>query len=189
MMSMSANIHLESKIHGGLGKMVGRLLGGESAFQSTFTAQNGPGEVILAPGLPGDIVMVDVSHAPLIVTSGAYLAGDVKLEMQTQANLKSFFGREGLFMMRLFGQGMLLLGSYGAIHPVQLQPGQAYIVDTGHLVAFTEGMQYNLRQASRNLLGTITSGEGIVAEMVGPGVVYIQTRTVAALRAMMPTSN
>lgn len=189
MMSMSANVHLESKVTGGLGKMFGRMLGGESAFQSTFTAQNGPGEVILAPGLPGDIVAVDVSNQPMMVTSGAYLAGDTRLDMQTQASLKGFFGGEGLFMLRIFGQGMLLLGSYGAVHAVQLQAGQKYIVDTGHLVAFSEGMGYNLRQASKSLLGSLTSGEGIVAEMTGPGLIFIQTRTVAALRALMPTSN
>ncbi|MBX3112926.1 MAG: TIGR00266 family protein [Fimbriimonadaceae bacterium] len=187
MMSMSANVHLDSKISGGLGKMFGRLLTGESAFQTTFTAQNGPGEVILAPGFPGDIVQVDVSSRPLIVTSGAFLAGDVRLDYQTQASMKGFFGGEGMFMSQISGPGLLLLSSYGAIHPIELAGGQPYIVDTGHLVAFSAGMGYNLRKATRSLLGSVTSGEGIVAEMVGPGTVYTQTRTLSALIAMMPT--
>jgi uncharacterized protein (AIM24 family) len=72
--------------------------------------------------------------------------------------------------------------------PIELAPGQPYIVDTGHLVAFTAGMGYNLRKATKSLLGTVTSGEGVVAEMVGPGVVYTQTRTISALIAMMPVS-
>ncbi|QYK53193.1 MAG: TIGR00266 family protein [Fimbriimonadaceae bacterium] len=187
MMSMSANVHLDSKISGGLGKMFGRLLTGESAFQTTFTAQNGPGEVILAPGFPGDIVQVDVSSRPLIVTSGAFLAGDVRLDYQTQASMKGFFGGEGMFMSQISGPGLLLLSSYGAIHPIELAGGQPYIVDTGHLVAFSAGMGYNLRKATRSLIGSVTSGEGIVAEMVGPGTVYTQTRTLSALIAMMPT--
>lgn len=186
MMSMTSNVHLDSKVSGGLGKMFGRLLTGESAFQTTFTAQGGPGEVILAPGLPGDIVQVDVSQRPLIVTSGAYLAGSTTIDVQTQASLKGFFGGEGLFMARMFGPGILLLGTYGAVHALELQPGQGYVVDTGHLVAFSDGMGYNLRKASRSLLGSFTSGEGVVAEMVGPGVVYTQTRTLAALWSMMP---
>lgn len=188
MMSMTANVQLDSKISGGLGKMFGRMLTGESAFQSTYVAQNGPGEVILAPGLPGDIVAVDVSQRALVVTSGAFLAGDTRLDFQTQASMKGFFGGEGLFMTQISGPGLLLLSSYGAIMPIELAPGQPYIVDTGHLVAFTAGMGYNLRKATKSLLGTVTSGEGVVAEMVGPGVVYTQTRTISALIAMMPVS-
>lgn len=187
MMSMSANIHLESKGSGGLGKMLGRMVAGESLFQSTFTAQGGPGEVLLAPGLPGDIKVVDVTQSPLIVMSGAYLAGSTTVQHETKASLKGFIGGEGLFLMRMFGQGFILISSFGAIHPVQLGPGQPYIVDTGHLVAFTDGMGYNLRKAAKGLLGSITSGEGLVAEMVGPGIVYTQTRTPAALAALMPT--
>ncbi|MDK3160451.1 TIGR00266 family protein [Kamptonema cortianum] len=188
MMSMSPNIHIDSKITGGLGKMFGRMLGGESAFQTTFTSQAGQGEVVLAPGLPGDIVAVDVSQRPLMVTSGCYLAGSTDLQMETQASLKGFFGGEGLFMMRLFGQGLLLLSSYGAIRAVELQAGQGYVVDTGHLVAFSDGMGYNLKKATKSLIGSFTSGEGIVAELTGPGVVYTQTRTFSALLALIPTS-
>jgi len=177
MVSMTANMHLESKGQGGLGKMLGRLVAGESMFQSTFTAQNGPGEVIFAPSSPGDIYALDVSAHPMMVTSGCYLAGDTRLEMQTVGNMKNFFGGESIFMLRIFGAGLLLVSSFGAIHAVQLQAGQQYIVDTGHLVAFSEGMGYNLKKAARGILGSMTSGEGIVAEMTGPGVVYIQTRT------------
>lgn len=177
MLSMSPTVVLDSKIHGGIGKMFGRLLGGESAFQTTFTATHGAGEVLLAPPGPGDILPLQLSGQALMVTSGCYLAGDVALEIQTQASLKGFFGGEGLFILRVFGMGTLLLSSFGAVHAVQLQPGQPYIVDTGHLVAFTEGMGYQLRKATRGLIGTITSGEGIVAELTGPGTIYIQTRT------------
>lgn len=186
MMSMTPNIDLQSKIQGGFGKMIGRMVTGESAFQSTFTATNGPGEVVLAPSLPGDIVQVDVSADPLMVTSGSYLAGSTALEMETVASMKSFFGAEGLFMMRIRGQGPLLLSSYGAIRAVRLEQGQAYIVDTGHLVAFSASMGYNLRKAAKGLLGTITSGEGIVAELTGPGTIYTQTRTISSLVAHLP---
>lgn len=177
MVSMSPTIELESKIHGGIGKMFGRLLGGESAFQTTYTATQGPGEVILAPSTPGDIMPVQMQGRAMIVTSGCYLAGDTMLEMETMPSLRSFFGGEGLFMLRVKGAGLLLLSSFGAIHAVQLQPGQPYLVDTGHIVAFDDGMNFNLRKAARGLMSTITSGEGIVAELTGPGVVYIQTRT------------
>lgn len=191
MVSMSPNIHLDSKATGGIGKMFGRMLGGESAFLSTYTAQQGAGEVILAPSSPGDIMPFQVTH-PIMVTSGSYLAGDIGLETETVASMKSFFGGEGLFMLRIKGNGLLLLSAFGAIHQIQLQAGQSYIVDTGHLVAFSDGMGYSLRKAAKGILGSITSGEGIVAELTGPGVVYIQTRTPSGfagwLRRFMPTS-
>lgn len=176
MVSMSPSVHLESKASGGLGKMFGRILGGESLFQTTFTAQSGQGEVLLAPPGPGDIVALKLQNEAYMVTSGCYLAGDTKLEMQTQANLRSFFGAEGLFIMRISGSGDLLLSSFGAIHQVDVPAGTPYLVDTGHLVAFSEGMRYELRKAAKGLWGTITSGEGIVAELTGPGRVYLQTR-------------
>ena len=55
MVSMSANIELQSQMKGGLFGAIKRAAGGESAFISTFTARGGPGEVTLAPGAPGDI--------------------------------------------------------------------------------------------------------------------------------------
>lgn len=176
MVSMSPSVKLESKATGGIGKMFGRMLGGESAFLTTFTAEQGAGEVLLAPATPGDIMPMTVT-SPVMVTSGSYLAGDVSLETETVASMKSFFGGEGLFMLRIKGQGLLLLSAFGAIHAIQLQAGQTYIVDTGHLVAFSDGMGYALKKAAKGLLGSITSGEGIVAEITGPGVIYIQTRT------------
>lgn len=177
MLSMSPSVTLESKVHGGIGKMFGRLLGGESAFQTTFTATAGPGEVLLAPSAPGDIFALPLTGQPMMLTSGSYLAGDVNLQMETMASMKGFFGGEGLFMMRMLGHGLLLVSSFGAIHAIQLGPGQQYIVDTGHLVAFTDGMGFQVRRATRSLLGSFTSGEGFVCELVGPGIIYMQTRT------------
>lgn len=178
MMSMSPTIEMESKMQGGLGKAFGRLLGGESVFQTNFIAKHGPGEIMLAPSGPGDILLTQ-PNTGLMVTSGCYLAGDLNLQIETQANLRGFFAGEGLFMMRVFGPGDLLLSSFGAIHALQLQPGQPYVVDTGHLVAFTQGMGFEVRRAARSLLGSFTSGEGVVVVLTGPGLVYTQTRTVA----------
>ncbi|HRJ27916.1 MAG TPA: TIGR00266 family protein [Fimbriimonadaceae bacterium] len=177
MMTMSANVELQSKAGGGLGKMLGRMMGGESLFQSTYTATGGPGEVLLVPAGPGDILPMPLQNQSIMVTSGCYLAGDTALDFQTQANMRGFFGGEGLFVIRIAGTGLLLLSAFGAIHPIQLQPGQPYIIDSGHVVAYNEGMQMEVRRASRGLLGSLTSGEGFVFCFTGPGTVYTQTRT------------
>ena len=184
MISMSPTISLDSKIQGGIGKALGRMFGGESIFQTTFKATSGPGEVLLAPAGPGDIASVEPGVG-LMVTSGAYLAGDTSLLIETQASFKGFLAGEGLFMMKISGHGTLLLSSFGAIHPIQLGPGQQYIVDTGHLVAFSAGMPFEVRRATKGLLGSFTSGEGVVAHLTGPGLIYIQTRTAPAFAGMI----
>ncbi|GIK33075.1 MAG: TIGR00266 family protein [Armatimonadetes bacterium] len=177
MVSMSPTITVESKMAGGLGKAIGRLFGGESLFQSTFTADRGAGEVLLAPAAVGDIVPLQLSHQGYMVTSGCYLAGDTSLEMETKLSGRSFFAGEGLFIMRVFGTGTLLVSSFGAVHAVRLMEGQPYIVDTGHIVAFSDNMNFTIRRAAKSWLGSFTSGEGFVAEFVGPGILYIQTRS------------
>jgi hypothetical protein len=76
MVSMSANIELQSQMKGGLFGAIKRAAGGESAFISTFTARGGPGEVTLAPGAPGDVAAIELSGQPFFVQSSSYLAGD-----------------------------------------------------------------------------------------------------------------
>ncbi len=178
MVSMSPTITIESKAQGGIGKALGRLFAGESFFQTKFTASHGAGEVLLAPSSLGDIFAVEVAiPKALMVTSGCFLACDEGLDIATKAQGKGFFAGEGLFLMRVSGAGTLLVSCFGATHTVQLAPGQPYIVDTGHIVAFEESCQYSVRTVTKGLIQSFTSGEGFVAEFVGPGIVYIQTRS------------
>src|SRR6266850_314598 len=124
MVSMSANIELQSQMKGGLLGALKRAAGGESAFVSTFTARGGPGEVTLAPGAPGDIAAIELNNQSFYVQSSSYLAGDASLTVDTKwGGAKSFFGGEGLFVMLVQGRGLLLVSSFGAIHRKTLQPG------------------------------------------------------------------
>ena len=62
MVSMSANVELQSQMKGGLFGAIKRAAGGESAFVSTFTSRGGPGEVTFAPGAPGDIAAIEMTN-------------------------------------------------------------------------------------------------------------------------------
>src|SRR5919106_2679954 len=73
MVSMSANVELQSQMKGGFLGAIKRAAGGESAFISTFTARGGPGEVTLAPGAPGDIAAIELTGQPFFVQSSSYL--------------------------------------------------------------------------------------------------------------------
>ncbi|NIV29598.1 MAG: TIGR00266 family protein, partial [Anaerolineae bacterium] len=89
---------------------------------------------------------------------------------------KTFFGSEGLIMLRVRGTGTLIVSSYGAIHPIELEPGQEYIVDTGHLVTFEEQVGFEVKKVS-GWKSTLFSGEGLVVELKGPGKVTLQSRS------------
>jgi uncharacterized protein (TIGR00266 family) len=186
MVSMSANVELQSQMKGGIFGAIKRAAGGESAFVSTFTARGGAGEVTLAPGGPGDIAAIEMGNQHFFVQSSSYLAGDVGLTIDTRwGGAKSFFGGEGLFVLQVTGTGVLLVSSFGAIHRKRLEPGERYVVDTGHLVAWEGSTQYTLRKAAAGFFRSIVSGEGVVAEFAGPGEVLIQTRNLAAFAGMM----
>jgi len=187
MVSMSANVDLHSEMKGGVFGALKRAVGGESAFVSTYTARGGPGEVTFAPGAPGDVAGIEMQNQTFMVQSSSYLAGDTSLEVDTKfGGAKSFFGGEGLFVLQITGSGLLLVASFGAIHRRMLKPGEQYVVDTGHLVAWEGHMQYNLRKAAKSgYLRSMLSGEGMVAEFTGPGEILIQTRNLAAFAGLL----
>lgn len=187
MVSMSANVDLHSELKGGVIGALKRAVGGESAFVSTFTAKGGPGEVTFAPGAPGDVAGIEMQGQTFMVQSSSYLAGDMSLNVDTKfGGAKSFFGGEGLFVLQVSGTGLLLVSSFGSIHRKTLRPGEQYVVDTGHLVAWEGHMQYQLRKAAKSgFFRSFLSGEGMVAEFSGPGEILIQTRNLAAFAGLL----
>jgi uncharacterized protein (TIGR00266 family) len=177
MVSMDAGIAIQTQATGGLLKSLGRsLLGGESFFQNTFTAES-DGEILFAPKLPGDISVTQLSGSDLIVQSGSYLASSTTVTVDSKwGGSRTFFGGEGLFMLRCSGSGTLITSSFGAIHKVSLEPGRKYTIDTGHIVAFDAHIPYGVRKVG-SWKSTIFGGEGLVVDFTGPGDVYLQTRS------------
>ena len=181
MVSMSPNIQVDTKMKGGLLKSLARsVLGGESFFINHFLAVGQPGEINLAPTLPGDVFTLELTDETYLVQSGSFLASGDDIETDTTwGGAKTFFGGEGLIMLRCAGSGTLILSSYGAIHEIELKPAEEYTIDTGHLVAFSQDMGFKVRSIG-NLKTTFLGGEGLVVDMTGPGKVLMQTRSVGA---------
>ena len=177
MVSMSSGISIETSARGGLfGSLARSFLGGESFFMNTFHADEA-GEITLAPPLPGDVLYMDMRNDTIMVTSGAYLASSKEISVDTKwGGAKTFFSKEGLFLLRVQGSGDLFLSSYGAIHTKELRHGEKYIVDTGHMVAFDESVNYRVTRVG-GLKSTFFSGEGLVCELTGPGNIYLQSRS------------
>ena len=122
MVAMSTDMKMDTKMKGGLLKSLARsVLGGESFFINTYTAGGSGGIIELAPTLPGDVLAIDLKGETYLVQSGSFLASDESIETDTKwGGAKTFFGGEGLIMLRCQGSGKLILSSYGAIHEMHL---------------------------------------------------------------------
>ncbi len=194
MVSMSTGLEIKTAAHGGVLKALKRqALGGESFFLTTYTAGSGDGWARFGSFLPGDVVVEELTSGTLMVQSGSFLASSTDVEIDTKwGGAKTFFGGEGLFLLRCTGLGKLILNSYGAIDRYTLADGEKMTVDTGHIVSFDESVKFNVRKFG-GLKSTLLSGEGLVVEMTGPGDVMTQTRSSNALerwiKSFVPKGN
>jgi uncharacterized protein (TIGR00266 family) len=178
MVGMSPDMEMETEAKGGFLKSISRsMFGGESFFMNTYTGKTDGDNILLAPPLPGDIAVLELQGETLLVQSGSYLASSAGVTIDTKwSGAKTFFGSEGLIMLRVGGTGTLILSSYGAIHPVDVEAGRKYIVDTGHLVSFEEKIGFRVKKVA-GWKSTLFSGEGLVVELTGPGKVNLQSRS------------
>jgi uncharacterized protein (TIGR00266 family) len=194
MVAMSPNMAMETKAQGGvLGGLKRMALGGESFFINTYTALGGPGEVTVGPALPGDVIHLPLADHTVFVQSGSYLACGTGIEVDTKwGGAKTFFSGEGLFLLKCTGTGDLVLSSYGAVKTLDLAQGQTHLMDTGHMVAFSEGTGYEVQKVG-GWKSTLLSGEGLVVKLTGPGRVWMQTRSpggfIAWLVPQLPTQS
>lgn len=179
MMAMSGGVELSAKAEGGIMRSLKRAaLGGESFFVSTYTAPAQGGWVDVAARLPGDISSYRVEPGrSLFVSKGSWIASEQQVEVITKwGGFKNMFGAEGGFILRAEGAGQLIFACYGALEVWNLEAGHHITVDTGHMVAYEESVQMNLRKATGGLVQSFKSGEGLVFDFEGPGRVWTQTR-------------
>ncbi len=179
MVSMATTVDVEGKMEGGLLSGIGRMLAGEKFFFQTLNARRGPGEVLLAPAIPGDIVDVELDGSyGLVVQKDGFLAGSMGIEVSSKMQnlMQGLFSGEGFFTLKVSGRGTVFLNSYGGIHAINLAAGEERIIDNSHLVAWPDYMDYKIEKASSGWISSFTSGEMLVCRFKGPGVVLIQTR-------------
>jgi len=193
---MSATLDIEGSMNGGLlGGLARRMLTNESFFFQTVTARRGPGEVLFASSLPGGVIDVELDGSyALKVQKDGYLASTPGIQVTTKAQnlVQGLFSREGFFVLGVSGRGTVFLSSYGSIHPINLEAGEEVIIDNGHLVAWSDYMNYTIEKASNGWMSSFMSGEMLVCRFRGPGTVLIQTRNPSAfaswIRAVAGTS-
>jgi len=181
MVAMSTRMTVETTTQkkgssgGGILKGLKRLFAGESLFINHFTANADGQYIILGPTMMGDVIHHRLDNSTLVVQGGSWLASDPDIEIDAswQGLGKAFFSGEGAFWVKCSGSGDLFMNSFGAIYPVEVDGD--YIVDTGHIVAFEDTLNFNVQKAGSSWIGSFLGGEGLVCRFQGKGIVYCQS--------------
>jgi uncharacterized protein (TIGR00266 family) len=178
MVAMSQGLSVETTTHKrgqrSLMRAAKRMFAGESVFMNHYKCEKDRATLFLAPSLSGDMVHQKISGKTLIVQGSSFVAswGNVKMDIGWQG-FKSIIAKEGVFWIKLSGSGDVLLNAFGAIYPVEVD-GE-YIVDTGHIVAFEEGLDFKLSKAGSSWIGSFMGGEGFVSRFKGKGTIWCQS--------------
>ncbi|HJN26357.1 MAG TPA: TIGR00266 family protein, partial [Candidatus Latescibacteria bacterium] len=158
-----------SKPDGGfMGKLLDvgkRAITGESLFMTHFRNQGrDKAQVAFGAPFPGHIIPVDMSTIgeELICQKDAFLCAALGTELSIAFNRKlgtGFFGGEGFILQRLRGDGMAFVHAGGTVVKRELR-NELIRVDTGCLVAFSPGINYDI-EMTRGLKSMFFGGEGM----------------------------
>lgn len=175
---------------GFLGKLMTagkRVLTGESLFMTAFTNVGaGKRKVSFASPYPGKIIAMDLLRmgGKVICQKDSFLcaAKGVTIGVELQKKLGTgLFGGEGFIMQKLEGDGLAFVHAGGHVTEKELQAGELLKIDTGCIVAFTQGVQYDI-QFIGGIKNSVFGGEGLFfATLRGPGKVWIQTLPISRL--------
>ncbi|MBR6093608.1 MAG: TIGR00266 family protein [Lachnospiraceae bacterium] len=178
---MSPNMEMQTK-GGGLGKMFGKMVTGESLFENIYTAQGGEGMIAFTTGVPGVIIPFELNGSNCIIAQkSAFLACDDPVQMEVSFQKKigaGFFGGEGFIMQKFTGVGTVLLEADGSVISYDLAPGQTMICGTGALCAMESTVQMDI-ETVKGLGNMLAGGEGFFnTKLTGPGKIWLQTMPV-----------
>jgi uncharacterized protein (TIGR00266 family) len=173
-----------------LGKLLSagkRLLTGESLFMTAFTnTGNGKKKVSFAAPYTGKIIPLDLQmlNGKIIAQKDAFLcaAKGVSIGIEFQRRLGTgIFGGEGFIMQKLEGDGMCFVHAGGYVVERELHPGEILKIDTGCIVAYTAGIDFDIEFIS-GIKNFMFGGEGLFfAVLSGPGKVWIQSLPISRL--------
>ncbi|WP_323755981.1 TIGR00266 family protein [Roseivirga sp.] len=157
-----------------------RVLTGESIFMTHFTNLGyAKRKVTFAAPYPGKIIPIDLNEIgqSIICQKDAFLCAAMGTNVSIAFSRKlgaGFFGGEGFILQKLKGDGMAFMHAGGTVVKRQLN-GETLRVDTGCIVAFSPGIDYDIQRAG-NLKSMFFGGEGLfLATLRGTGTVYLQS--------------
>lgn len=176
-MTPNVEAHTRKREQSLLGSLGLSIIGRQSFWVNDYTVTNGSGEVAFVSAPVGDIEALEIkSNQGYVIQKSAYIAStqNVDLDVKWEGFTRGLFG-QGLFMIKVTGNGTLFINTFGAIDKHTLSAGQSLIVDSFHLVAFSDTCSYRVTKFG-GLKETLLGGEGLVTHITGPGEIYIQTK-------------
>ncbi len=181
MMYMEEGIEMQTSTGGGMFKGLKRMVTGESFFITNFTYHGtGTGHVAFAAPYPGKVVPIDLREfdGQFICQKDAFLCAAQGIEIEVAFTKRlgvGLFGGEGFILQRLAGDGMAFVHAGGTLIEKRLMPNQRLRVDTGCIVGFSRGVDYDI-QFVGGFKNALFGGEGLfTATLTGPGRVYLQS--------------
>ena len=186
---MSPNMKMETTSGGGVKKMFGRLVSGDSAFQNRYTAERTDGMIAFSSSFPGEIKALEISAGrAMIVQKSAFLASEegVELSMYFQKKLGGgLFGGEGFVMQKLSGNGIAFVEIDGSAIEYQLDVGQEIVVSAGYLAAMEETCTMDVVKVP-GVKNMLLGGEGIFNTVIkGPGKIILQTMPITKVAELL----
>lgn len=181
MTSMDGQLTMKTQFSGGFfSGLLKKFFGGESLFVNVFSNETSqPLHLVLTQSMIGDIIAVNLQGNSICFQPGAYIAHSPGVKIGVRwAGFSSWFTGEGLFKLKLSGQGKVFFGAYGGVTKKHIN-GE-FVVDNGHLVAYDPSMKIKLGMAG-GLIASITSGEGLINRIRGNGDIYLQSRSLDGL--------
>ena len=173
-----------------LGKLMSagkRLLVGENLFMTAFTNQGQVKKrVSFAAPYTGKIIALDLAllNGKIIAQKDAFLcaAKGVSVGIEFQRRLGTgIFGGEGFIMQKLEGDGLAFVHAGGYVTERTLLPGEVLKIDTGCVVAYTAGIDFDI-EFIKGIRNFMFGGEGLFfAVLRGPGKVWIQSLPISRL--------
>lgn len=188
MIAMSPSITMTTTTHkknsGGIMKGIKRMISGESFFLNHYNGGVNGGSVWLGATHAGDMLVHELNGESLIVQGGSYVASnsDIDIDLSWQG-FKNLISKEGLFWLKLKGKGTVVVNSFGAIYPIYID-GE-HIIDTGHIVAFEETLNFSLTKAGKSWVSSILGGEGLVCLFKGKGTVWVQSHNSSSFGSIL----
>jgi uncharacterized protein (TIGR00266 family) len=164
---------------------VKRKLMGESLFLTYFRADSN-GEVGFAGSYPGRIQVFKLAAGQsVMVQRDSFLFAEATIQLNIAFVKKlgaGLFGGEGFILERLTGPGTVFIHGGGDFVEFNLAAGEGLQVDTGCIVAFDEGVDYDIEMVG-GIKTAIFGGEGLfLATLRGPGRVIVQSMTLEKMR-------
>lgn len=181
MSAMDEDINVEIKMLGGfLPAVARRLLAGESLLVGKYSSNGADQRLYMAPAIPGHVLHKKLQGETYLMQAGSFMACTDGVHLGTVfGGLKAIFSGEGMFFLKVSGNGDLWYNSYGSIVERELQ-SEELIVDTGHIVAWEPSLSWQI-QGMGNLMSTFFSKEGLVMKFSGTGKLWLQTRSLGGL--------